>query len=86
MNHVTDCFTSCQEKTEDCGEEDDDDDKSEAGASSTELSYVILIFLILIYFVEDPFENKETGVMRNFNLHYDFCLIFVFDLQLCTTF
>lgn len=45
----------------------------EAGASRKDL------FFVPVYFVKDTFGNKETGVMRNFNLHYDlfFCLFLI---------
>lgn len=44
-------------------------------------SLMSYLYFILFYFVEDPFDNKETSVMRNFNLHYD---LFYFCFWFCS--
>jgi len=69
VNLVTDCFTSCQERQKIVVT------IKRKQVLPVQSSLMSSLFFILIYFVEDPFESKETGVMRNLNLHYDLFLI-----------
>lgn len=70
------CFSSCQERQMIAVRMMMIKRKQVLPIQSSLMSY---LYFILFYFDEDPFDNKETSVMRNFNLHYDlfyFCFWF----------